>query len=103
MRCEPEGPHGRVLEHAVQEGGQTSQSGVLSALLEAWCFGSMERVPLTGKRHLLSYSLNVLEVIPPQRMRKSDVGTKSHLCECPGEGKNMALWGNRKYFTATGA
>lgn len=85
-------------------GGETDQSGVLGALLEAWCFGSMKQVPLAGKRYLLSYNLNVLEeVSPPQRMRKSDMGTKSHLCECPGEGKNMALWGNCKYFTGTGA
>lgn len=62
------------------------QSGVPSALLEAWCFGSLEQVPRTGRRHRLSYNLSMLEVVsPPLRMRKSDVGTESHLCECPGK------------------
>lgn len=53
---------------------QTRQGvlSALSALLEAWFFGSMELVPLPGKRHLLSYNLNVFdkEVNSPKRMGK---------------------------------
>lgn len=53
---------------------QTRQSvlSALSALLEAWLFGCMEQVLLPGKRHLLSYNLNVFdkEVNSPKRMGK---------------------------------
>lgn len=36
-------------------------------------------------------------------MGKSDVGRKSHLCDCPEGKKNMAHVGNCRYFTAAGA
>lgn len=62
-------------------------------------------MPLAWERHLLSYSLNLVEkeVNPPTRMGKSDVGRKSHLCDCPEGKKNMAHVGNCRYFTAAGA
>lgn len=65
-----------------------------SALLEAWCFGSLEQVPRTGRKHRLSYNRSMLEeVSPPLRMRKSDVGAESHLRECPGKERIWHLGG----------
>lgn len=75
---------------ACRLGGKTDnkaiQSGVLSAPPEARCFGNTSQVSLSWERHLLSYTLNLVEkeVNPPKRMGKSDVGRKSYLCS---EGK----------------